>query len=574
MAVGIVDALEAVEVDEEQRQAAAVRLGPTDRIQHHLLEGGTVGQRRQHVMARQVLEPPFVVAEGRVVAEDADIVGDPPVGFRDGREAQSDRVGLAVLALVLQFALPATVASQCLGDLAQLAAVGAAHPWIARRVPDRLRLAEAGDGGECGIDRHDPEAPIGDHHGFAGVGHGVGRDPQHPLGAQAAPDVAHDRKLSRAMVPPGRAELDLDLQDTAIGLLQRGQVRAAMVGVRGKPCFALAEQAGVRQADDFSGRPADHPLGAFIDLEHPAGGAVDDHQSVARAVHQRPILLFRSTDAADDAQGQVGAERHQQQDDGRCRKLEAGRYASGRGAEFLGESLFERAQCVMHLLDPVEQVVDDDVRRPACVHLRLQIHTQLLQLPDVGITLFPEIDRPLHRRQAAAAAKEKDQRRQVLGMMTGGEQVLLHQRLVDGLLLQLDAGRAVAQRHAQRLFETMKVGRVAGLAVAVQQEGGIMLRLRPLAFTGDIAAHGGLHRDRRERDGNRNGGDANEDEGDGEQPPGPRRALCRIERHREGQAPGGYGWRIRLSRVACRTRPPGMRMDDGRSRRVDGRARP
>ena len=132
-------------------------------------------------------------------------------------------------------------------------------------------------------------------------------------------------------------------------------------------------------------------------------------------------------------------------------------------------------------------------------------------------------------------------------MMAAGEKMPGRQRLVDHRLLHFLAGRPVAQRHDQGLVEAAQIVWVAALAVAIEQEGRIVLCLGPLAFAGDIAAYGRLHRDGSEGDRDRNGSDANEDEGDGQQLPGQRRASCRIERHRVGSRDA---WIVGIVRTA------------------------
>ena len=71
MSVPVVDRLEAVEVEVGHREQRVAPLRLRHRLMHAVGEQRAVGQRRQHVVVRDVFEPLFVFLECRDVREQA-----------------------------------------------------------------------------------------------------------------------------------------------------------------------------------------------------------------------------------------------------------------------------------------------------------------------------------------------------------------------------------------------------------------------------------------------------------------------------------------------------------------------
>jgi hypothetical protein len=107
-----IDRAEAVEVEQDHRRLPVETLGSEQRLGEAVGEQVAVGQVGQRVVARQVLDALGCRLAFGKVAEDADVVRQPPVAVIDGGNAQPFGNQLAVLAPVGDLALPAAMVNE------------------------------------------------------------------------------------------------------------------------------------------------------------------------------------------------------------------------------------------------------------------------------------------------------------------------------------------------------------------------------------------------------------------------------------------------------------------------------
>ena len=108
VAQGVVDALEAVQVDEQHRHLRVHRPGLRQRRLQALLAQRAIGQLRQHIMVRQEADALHVELAVGDVNGDADVVRHRTAlaAFAYGRHHEPGRIGLARAAAKAHLALP------------------------------------------------------------------------------------------------------------------------------------------------------------------------------------------------------------------------------------------------------------------------------------------------------------------------------------------------------------------------------------------------------------------------------------------------------------------------------------
>ena len=107
MAQAVVDALEVVQVDEEQPQEQALAPGDAQGMLQAQAQQGAVGQVGKGVVVGQVFELGLVVLDRADVGEDADALAEVAGGVTHGAEAEPDGIGRAIRTAVEDLAAPA-----------------------------------------------------------------------------------------------------------------------------------------------------------------------------------------------------------------------------------------------------------------------------------------------------------------------------------------------------------------------------------------------------------------------------------------------------------------------------------
>jgi hypothetical protein len=158
--VGVVDRLEAVEVEEHERGLQVVLAGAGDGPVEDLAQQGAVGQPGQRVVEGQVLGLLLGDAALGDVVLDADVLDDRPRVVEDGRQEHLVPERAAVLAAVEQRdarLVPAAQGGRQLGDRGRIGRVGLQQ---AARAPHDVVQRVAGDALEAGVRPRDREAGL------------------------------------------------------------------------------------------------------------------------------------------------------------------------------------------------------------------------------------------------------------------------------------------------------------------------------------------------------------------------------------------------------------------------------
>ncbi|MNF85047.1 hypothetical protein D3C84_674320 [compost metagenome] len=112
MAKAVVEQLEAIKIDVQQRQTAPALAHALMGFTQPFAEQRTVGQASQFIVVRQVAHALFGFAPRREIGEEADDMADISPRIAHGVQLQPLRIQLAVLARFHQLALPAAVLLQ------------------------------------------------------------------------------------------------------------------------------------------------------------------------------------------------------------------------------------------------------------------------------------------------------------------------------------------------------------------------------------------------------------------------------------------------------------------------------
>jgi len=155
MSQGVVDPLEAIEVQEQHGHAVAMALGAFQGLLQAGAEQQPVGQAGQGVVMRQVAEAVAGLLQRRDVAQDRHVVGDPALIVAHGADVLPGRVDLAVLAPVPDLAAPLPGALERIPHPRVERRVVAAGLVQARVLADHFLRAVAGDFGIGPVDPHD-----------------------------------------------------------------------------------------------------------------------------------------------------------------------------------------------------------------------------------------------------------------------------------------------------------------------------------------------------------------------------------------------------------------------------------
>ena len=196
MSVGVVDQLEAIEVEEQQRQSAVCTRGPIDRMQQPVLKQHAVWQLRGGIEVRQPMDALGREFLGRDVSEHTEIVLQPPGPVMHRDDGAVFGIHLTVTPPAPQLANPDTVGIQRGQDL--LVQAGFVTPRAQHRIPPphHLRFAPTGNPGERRVDHADSPLGVSDHDPLRAVLKHAGRKQQLPYRRLSA------RHVFRAVTVP------------------------------------------------------------------------------------------------------------------------------------------------------------------------------------------------------------------------------------------------------------------------------------------------------------------------------------------------------------------------------------
>jgi len=284
VAEGVVDDLEAIEVDQHQRQLLLVALAEAQRLFEALVQAEPVGQVGERVVVGEVTV--FFLGGLALgdVDETADVMADLAATIAHGGDGQPFGIGLAGLAPVPQLALPAAALQDPFPHLLVDRFRGHARGEDLGVLADHLFGLVSGQAGEGRVCGDDAVACVGDDDGLGAVGKHHGHELHFVLAALVGADVAEGGGIQR----PVRG---LDQADR-----QADRKTATVAGHR--PEFAhLAEPRGVvgsgvqgdqdveALADQFVAGVVEQGLGVAVD-QADAPVRVGDHHGVRRRFDQ------------------------------------------------------------------------------------------------------------------------------------------------------------------------------------------------------------------------------------------------------------------------------------------------
>ena len=168
MTEAVVEQFETVQVDVQQRQAAATLANLLMGLVQAFAEQRTVRQPRQFVVVGQVAHALFGFAAGRQIGEEADDMADMAPRIAHHIQLQPLRVQLAVLARLHQFALPAAVLLQGLVDGRIVTPGIATARQVDHIAPEHVFGQVTGHPAEGLVDRQQAVIGVKNHDAFAG----------------------------------------------------------------------------------------------------------------------------------------------------------------------------------------------------------------------------------------------------------------------------------------------------------------------------------------------------------------------------------------------------------------------
>ncbi len=318
VAEGVVDVLEAVQVDEQHRQLLARARAADHRMLQAVVEQQPVRQRRERIVVGQVVELVLRLLHLRDVAEHADVVRDLVIVVAHARHGEPFQVALAVLAGLPALAAPEAGFQQVAPHLPVERIVVAAGARQARLLAERFHLGEARDLGEGGIGGKDAAVHVEHHDAVGDMLEHRGRQAQLFLGLLALGDVGEhpDAALVRARAVQRAAahqepeaatvaapELDLlaGIQ-TARDLRILFQPQALVFGApREQELGRPARQLGLAVAEQRLGTPVGRDDAALAHEQHAEHDVVQDRTLLGEQGLDAHFVMLALADVVDDA---------------------------------------------------------------------------------------------------------------------------------------------------------------------------------------------------------------------------------------------------------------------------------
>ena len=182
MAQGVVDVLEAVEVEEEEGHALSIAFRMLDGAVEALAEEGSVGEGGEGVVIGQAVEPLLGLLELGDVRGDPHVVPRRPIIVPDEVDREPGGENLAIPAPVPDLARPGAVRTELVPHAAEESPVLPVRLHDARIDAHELRGGVAALPAEGIVDHEDPAFEVGYDDGFARALHDRGHEPQVLIG--------------------------------------------------------------------------------------------------------------------------------------------------------------------------------------------------------------------------------------------------------------------------------------------------------------------------------------------------------------------------------------------------------
>ena len=200
MAEAVVDILESVEVQKQQRQTLLLALSPLDCVVEAVEKQFAVRQPGEVVEVGQAVNTLFTAPLLCDVTHYRYVFGRPSGIVTDRHQGLPRREDLAVLAPVPDLAFPYSLFQQCVPQLLvkHRRVLTRAIGWPGQA--DQFLFAVADHGAKRTVDAQDASAGIGNQDAFGDVLEYVLRQQQRLLGALARTDVAEHHDSSRIVV--------------------------------------------------------------------------------------------------------------------------------------------------------------------------------------------------------------------------------------------------------------------------------------------------------------------------------------------------------------------------------------
>ncbi|MNZ54499.1 hypothetical protein D3C78_724000 [compost metagenome] len=326
MADGVVDRLEVIQIDEQQRPQAPLPLAGALRLFQTPHEQAPVGQAGQGVEERQAPDLLLGGHAGGDVAQRRHVMGDLPGIVADRTDGQHLRVLLAALAPVPHLALPGAGGLDGMPHRRVEGGIVTAGAEHARLPADGLLGAVAGDFREGRVDAQDDLLGIGDQHAHLGI-EGRGGDALVLGGPLALADVAGRREDVALAVQLDQAETDLRRIAAAVLAPVQGFDDELLLpparpgqGIANRLDADVRLPAGQMHADDLLQRIAEHAAERVAGLHHVAL-QVEDMDAVAGVLQQHlaaPVGPLAGGEQPPQQPGRAAAHQQEQhaQDDG------------------------------------------------------------------------------------------------------------------------------------------------------------------------------------------------------------------------------------------------------------------
>ena len=166
VSLGVVECLEIIEIDEQQRTLTFIANTARQRVLQPIHQQPPVRQPGERVVKGQIANLLFRFLALRNIGESGNVMCDPPVRIRYGGDSLPLGVNLAAFAPVPYFTMPVSIATERF--LKCLVESGIMPPGFENRgfLPHRLFRAVAGGLDKGVIDPQDHTFRIGDEHAF------------------------------------------------------------------------------------------------------------------------------------------------------------------------------------------------------------------------------------------------------------------------------------------------------------------------------------------------------------------------------------------------------------------------
>ena len=171
LAAGVVEGLETVDIESDQCAEMAGAPRQTQRLCHAFQQQGAVGEAGERIVESQPVDLRLGLFFGSDVFLDRDKMGDAPVRLADRADDGVFGVFAAILALVVELALPDLAIAQGLPEIIVCSLRRLARMQHARILAKDFLAVVAGVANECFVDIFDVAREVGDDDAFRTLFH-------------------------------------------------------------------------------------------------------------------------------------------------------------------------------------------------------------------------------------------------------------------------------------------------------------------------------------------------------------------------------------------------------------------